>query len=139
MRRFGRVYVEELNLLIVQNTELYRRGFVVPLTNKAELALRNGDVDEQTEVEFVGIPDELVFYGLWEKGLFSSINLSLGVMIDDYEEAIVDNSKLGELKEVIRVFKKRARLYSEEALVVDALERLVEIALVKERVIFFIM
>jgi hypothetical protein len=37
----------------MQNSELYRRGFVVPLNKETELALVNNNVNEQTDVDFL--------------------------------------------------------------------------------------
>ncbi len=42
----------------MQNTELYRRGVVLPLDNDAEEALRSNEVDEATNMRLLEIADE---------------------------------------------------------------------------------
>ncbi len=123
----------------MQNSELYRRGFVVPLNKDAELALVNNHVNEQTEVEFFEIPNDRIFENLWVKGLFKKINEDPGLMIDDYAEDVVDNSKINRLNEVVKTFRHQTKLDFEEAAVISALERLLDIARKMKSPIFFIM
>jgi hypothetical protein len=120
----------------MQNSELYRRGFVVPLNKEAELALINDDVNEQTDVDFFEIPGDQVFESLWTKGLFRKINEELDLMIGDYEEEIVDNFKISKLNEVLMEFRAKTRLDSEEATVIGALERLLSVATLKKSSVF---
>lgn len=54
----------------MQNSELYRRGFVVPLNKEAEHALIENNVDKETKVEFFEIPNDQIFESLWVKGFF---------------------------------------------------------------------
>jgi hypothetical protein len=123
----------------MQNSELYRRGFVVPLNKEAELALINNNVNEQTDVDFFEIPSDQVFESLWTKGFFKKINEDLDLMIDDYEEEIVENFKINKLNEMLKEFKDKTRLDSEETTVIVALERLLSVAMLKKSSVFFIM
>jgi hypothetical protein len=45
----------------MQNSELYRRGFVLPLDEEAETAMSRNDIDERTRVEKYEFPDEMTF------------------------------------------------------------------------------
>lgn len=121
----------------MQNSELYRRGFVVPLNKEAELLLRNNNVSEETNVDFFEIPTEESFENLWEKGLFERINNSLGTMIDDYEEEIIENDKLDILIETVEEFINSQKTKIIEANVISELIRLCNVAL-KNRVPIFI-
>ena len=123
----------------MQNSELYRRGFVVPLNEVAENALSNNDVAENTLVQFYELPNEEVFEGLWEKGLFESINDRLGTMIDDYEEEKVEAQSLPSLRKIVTKFEKSARIDSLERKAVFELLRLCDIAIENDRSVFFIL
>jgi hypothetical protein len=70
----------------MQNSELYRRGIVIPLDVEAELSLRNNDITECTNVCVLQIPDDGVFEELWSIGLFREINSRCSALLDDYEE-----------------------------------------------------
>ena len=123
----------------MQNSELYRRGFVVPLNKEAEHALVNEDVDNNTAVKFYELPDLEVFEGLWEKGLFETINAQLGTMIDDYEEERIESTKVRSLKKIVKEFKKLKNLSVAEKAAVLALEELCDTALEKNSSLFFIL
>jgi hypothetical protein len=104
----------------MQNSELFRRGFVVPLSKAAEIEVASGNVTAETLVEFYELPSARVFESLWEKGLFDEINRHLEVLINDYEETIIEHEKMEKLVEILRQFRKRADLDTGEQLVVDA-------------------
>ena len=76
----------------MQNSELYRRGIVLPLDMDAEDRLRANDVSATTEVRILEIPCEGLFESLWRLGLFQEINARCETMIDDYEEEIIEAS-----------------------------------------------
>lgn len=111
----------------------------MPLNKEAELALINNNVNEQTDVDFFEIPSDQVFESLWTKGFFKKINEDLDLMIDDYEEEIVENFKINKLNEMLKEFKDKTRLDSEETTVIVALERLLSVAMLKKSSVFFIM
>ena len=123
----------------MQNSELYRRGFVVPLDHNAETALNNNNVNHTTSVDFFEISDNSVFEELFEKRFFEFINLKLGSMIDDYEEERIDYKKISSLKDVLREFIANNMLNSEEQKVVNALIKLCNVALEKRTSLFFIL
>lgn len=74
----------------MQNSELYRRGIVIPLDVEAELSLRNNDVTECTNVRVLQIPDDGIFEKLWRIGLFQEINSRCSTLLDDYEEGWIE-------------------------------------------------
>ena len=59
-----------LGLSDMQNSELFRRGIVVPLNKEAELALIKNQVDSSIEVKYYLFPDQQLFDSFWENGLF---------------------------------------------------------------------
>ena len=85
------------------------------------------------------LPNEEVFEGLWEKGLFESINDRLGTMIDDYEEEKVEAQSLPSLRMVVTKFEKTAKVDSLEMKAVSELLRLCDIAIENNRSLFFIL
>lgn len=123
----------------MQNSELYRRGFVVPLNKVAEEALSDNAVEESTAVQFYELPNEEVFEGLWEKGLFESINGVLGTMIDDYEEEKVEAQSLPSLRKIVKKFEESAKMDFLERKAVSELLRLCDIAIESNRPVFFIL
>lgn len=124
----------------MQNSELYRRGFVVPLNREAEQAVTNNNVDEQTSVEFYGLTSEEVFYDLWEMGLFDLINDRLGTMLDDYEEDKIEASQVNLFKGVIRDFEHSNKIADTlRKQVLLELDTLCDIAKEKSRPLFIIL
>lgn len=75
----------------MQNTELFRRGVVLPLNDAAEELLRVNDVSEDTPVLYIEIAEESFFEELWSIGIFRRINEKTNGLIDDYEEHFVDS------------------------------------------------
>jgi hypothetical protein len=76
----------------MQNSELFRRGVVLPLDLEAEKLLRVNEVSEEMAVRYVEIPDQSFFEILWNLGLFQAINARSGSLLDDYEEAFIEAS-----------------------------------------------
>jgi hypothetical protein len=74
----------------MQNSELFRRGVVLPLDDRAEDGLRFNDVDPSMQVQHLPIISEVLFEALWRIGLFHQINNRCATLIDDYEEAVVE-------------------------------------------------
>ena len=70
----------------MQNSELFRRGVVVPLDDDALGRIRASNVLEHTSVKYAGIADGSDFEWLWERDFFARINAETGSMLDDYEE-----------------------------------------------------
>ena len=70
----------------MQNSELYRRGMVVPLSQDALGAIRSSTVSESTSVAVASLATESDFEWLWAKGFFAEINDRTGALLDDYEE-----------------------------------------------------
>jgi hypothetical protein len=85
----------------MQNSELYRRGIVLPLDQGAEECLRTGDVTESTPVRCLTI-DEAFFMDLCAWGLFRRISHHIDVLIDDYEEEFVEAELLDEVQAAIQ-------------------------------------
>ena len=78
----------------MQNSELFRRGVVLPLNEEAEELLKINEVEETTSVRYLDIEDEKGFENLWAVGIFQKINERVNGMIDDYEEHFVEASKM---------------------------------------------
>lgn len=122
----------------MQNSELFRRGFVVALNSKSEQDLINNNVGINTDVKFCEIPDEGTFESLYNKGLFDIMNNVTGSMIDDYEEEMIEYYKINALFDVINNFKKQVSLNNSELNVLGGLEDLLTIAKNGKHSIFFI-
>ncbi len=86
----------------MQNSELFRRGIVSPLDERAELEIRSNVVDETTQVAHLAIQGEALFDYLWSSGLFREINRRCGSIIDDYEEEIIDACELPNLLAAVK-------------------------------------
>lgn len=122
----------------MQNSEIYRRGFVVPLNEDAEQALIANDVTYNTAVDFYEFPNNGVFESVWETGLFDEINAQLGTMLDDYEEDVIVNDQILILREVASSFKKiREGPFSEKKAITELI-RLCDVALKHNTSIFFV-
>jgi hypothetical protein len=76
----------------MQNSELFRRGIVVPLDRDAENSLRVNDVSRSTRVRYLGIANDQLFETLWKVGLFQAINAQCRSTLDDYEEGLIEPS-----------------------------------------------
>ena len=84
----------------MQNSELYRRGMVVPLSQDALGAIRSSTVSEGTSVAVASLATESDFEWLWAKGFFAEINDRTGALLDDYEE---DEIGVEHVVDVLRV------------------------------------
>jgi len=85
----------------MQNSALFRRGIVLPLNDRAEEALRSNDVEKNTIVQHLPIPDDAFFEKLWKIGIFHEINQRCGSLIDDYEEEFIEVTRIPSLTEAI--------------------------------------
>jgi len=113
----------------MQNSELYRRGFVVPLDHEALGAMLGNCVDGGVNVSFFEISNEIVFEGVWRSGFFAEINKQLGLMIDDYEEEWIEYEKLQDALKVVHKFKNEFCGNLEEVKVINGLERAITTAI----------
>jgi hypothetical protein len=87
----------------MQNSELFRRGIILPLDDRAEQSLRLNAVDATTHVQKLRIKSDTLFDSLWNIGLFHDINQRCGTLIDDYEEEFVEASDVQNLMAAIEV------------------------------------
>jgi hypothetical protein len=92
----------------MQNSELFRRGVVLPHTSAAEASLRANDVDATTPVEFLAIPDQQFFEVLWELQVFHDINVRTGSLIDDYEECFIEQDALNKVVSTIDLIRTKS-------------------------------
>lgn len=60
-------------------------------------------------------------------------------MIGDYEEETIAYTKLPKVSQLIKKFRKQTSLGKNETPVVDELERLISVAIVRQRPIVFVM
>ena len=72
----------------MQNSELYRRGMVVPLSQDALGAIRSSTVSESTSVAVASLATESDFEWLWAKGFFAEINDRTGALLETIEDEI---------------------------------------------------
>lgn len=86
----------------MQVSALFRRGVVMPASATAEEALRQGDVNAETEVVWLRIPGrDGFFYRIWQTQVFERINAALDRHIDDYEDEWLEPSDLNLLSSIV--------------------------------------
>ena len=85
----------------MQNSELFRRGVVLPLNEEAEESLKINDVEEKTSVRYLEIKDDEEFEALWIIGIFQKINERVDGLIDDYEEYFVEAKEMSKVSTAI--------------------------------------
>jgi hypothetical protein len=123
----------------MQNSELYRRSFVLPLDEAAEIALFNNNGNEKTIVEKYEFPDEITFENLWNSGLFSKINLELGTFIDDYCDEIIPAKSLPILAKIVSEFRNGRNIEVGENTAIKALAFLCDLGIDLNRSLFFVL
>ncbi|MEM1060469.1 MAG: hypothetical protein AAGK14_14740 [Verrucomicrobiota bacterium] len=85
----------------MQNSELFRRGVVLPLNQEAENSLKANKVEEETSVRYLEIGDQDEFEAIWKARLFERINARTNGLIDDYEEYFVEAASMPAVLEAI--------------------------------------
>ena len=83
----------------MQNSELYRRGMVVPLSQDALGAIVAVRF-RKALAAVASLATESDFEWLWAKGFFAEINDRTGALLDDYEE---DEIGVEHVVDVLRV------------------------------------
>jgi hypothetical protein len=58
----------------MQLSKFFRRGIVVPLTDRSAEQLSRRSVDDFATVEFLPIVDQSLFEEIWQAGVFQAIN-----------------------------------------------------------------
>jgi hypothetical protein len=91
----------------MQNSELFRRGVVVPLDDEALGRIRANDVAGDTRVEYAEIANESDFEWLWARDFFARINAETGSTLDDHEEDELDPSTAGAVALLALEFEKQ--------------------------------
>lgn len=90
----------------MQNSEVFRRGAVVPLDADACSALRRSDVNEATRVRRVQLDDdEHAFNWLCVHGFFEKLNTVSGALLDDFEESEIGAGRVEHALEVVEWFR----------------------------------
>jgi hypothetical protein len=97
----------------MQTSELYRRGIVIPLDDSAEERMRKDDVIESMSVHFVPLANE-VFVQLWRMGFFYKINEHCSVLLDDYEQDVVEPLHAKRLLEIVSAITRDLRKQPDE-------------------------
>jgi hypothetical protein len=123
----------------MQNSALFRRGVVMPLDQSAEEQLRNDNVSEATQVEWIEIGSQSLFDALWNLGLFQDINHRVDSLIDDYEQEVVESDHVGEIGSAVKAALSKKRLTSELRSFLASLSALAERAKVNRRPVFFVL
>ena len=73
----------------MQLAQLFRRGILVPLTDRSAEQFSRWSVDDFVTVEFLPISDQSLFDEIWEAGVFQSLNSACSTLIDDCEEEVL--------------------------------------------------
>jgi hypothetical protein len=123
---------------IMQLSELFRRGVIVPLTDRSAEHLARWSVDDFVSVEFLPIGNESLFEEIWKAGVLQALNAACSIAISDYEEECLQPDTL---KTAIAVLTAEMGKI-EEPLVrsfVDDLLGLCKSALAKNRRVYFIL
>ncbi len=123
----------------MQNSELYRRGVVVPLGRDAADRLACNDIEETTPVRAIGIASQQDFEDLWDSGLFAGINQRLGLCLDDYEEQVVEPRLVPALKEILILLARKERENSARSVFLDGVMELCDIAIRDDVPLYFIL
>jgi hypothetical protein len=120
------------------NSELYRRGIVLPLTADAEVAIRSSSADEHTPTRILSL-DEALFYELWSFGLFERINRICGSLIDEHEEAEIRPERVSSVTGVIEEFLLRPEVIGNKRTFLLSLKQLCQLAQSENRSVFFVL
>lgn len=91
----------------MQNSELYRRGAVVPLMTDGLLAIRHSEVSESTQVVAARLDREADFEWLWEQNFFGRIGRLTGATLDDYEEDEIGADQADHVLKIVKQFQRR--------------------------------
>jgi hypothetical protein len=129
-----------LDRVIMQNTELYRRGVVLPLSSDAEKLLLQNDIEMDTPVDYLEIPDQAFFELLWELGLFQEINSRVGSMIDDYEQEFIAAESLRLVRDAVEAISmQRAMMRGDIHEFLSKLKILTEKGIALKRSMLFVL
>ena len=122
----------------MQVTELFRRGIVVPLTDRSAEQLSRMWVDDFATVEFLPIVDQSLFDEIWQANVFQSLNSACSTLIDDYEEAVLQPDVL---ERAISTLSASQRSVKEPAveLFVESLIAICRSAQEKHRPVYFVL
>jgi hypothetical protein len=93
----------------MQNSELFRRGVVLPLDDHAEWCLRANKSYQDMHVDYLPIIDDPMFECLWSCGILQEINRLCGTLIDEYEEEFVE---VQDILSLIGVFQSKVECVS---------------------------
>lgn len=86
----------------MQMSQLYRRGVVRPLDDKAARQLASYSIEDSIRAEWLPIPCDSQFDAIWESGVFQRINEVCHVEISDYEEIELPSAQVDMALMVIR-------------------------------------
>lgn len=124
----------------MQNSELFRRGVVLPHDDMAEERLFSNEVDMTVQVNHLRIQNDDLFQKLWNSGLFLAINHLCGTQIDDYEESVVKASDSHKLLQVIEaIINNDSAIENDIKAFLLALRALAIKAMERDKPIFFIL
>jgi hypothetical protein len=122
----------------MQLTQLFRRGILVPLTDRSAEQLSRWSVDDFVTVEFLPIGDQSLFDEIWQASIFQSLNSACSTLIDDYEEEVL---RPDDLERAIATLSASQRTVKEPAveLFVESLIAICRSALEKHRPVYFVL
>lgn len=121
----------------MQLSEKFRRGIFVAKNNQTEMELSNWSIEKSVYVEYLPILEDGLFYEIYKRGLFESINKISNSNIDDYEEECIDFKYFPEIKKVVNNLLK-VELDTDVIRYLSAFLELLDYAYKNKRKIFFV-
>lgn len=122
----------------MQVPALFRRGVVVPLTGEAEASMRSWFAEPTNSVLHLRIDNDEEFNSLLDTNVFAKLNQACGVIIDDYEEEIIEPGQLDKAIKVILELGEEPKAEAHRHFFYRLLE-LFERARAEQRPVFFIL
>ena len=121
----------------MQNSELYRQGVVLPLSDEAAHDLRHQRASEATSVEWIEFIDDQ-FSILWVHGVFKAINEACSTLIDEYEEDWVPHARMADFQRSISELLRKRTWSPKNLELLEKLAKLAEKAESTQRDILFV-
>jgi len=121
------------------NSELYRRGIVLPLSAEACDAIRANSADENTPARTLNLSNDILFYDLWNWGILNQINAVCGSLIDEHEEDELPFEKLADVLGVIDEFLLKREAIGDRRTFLLALRQLCLAAQSSRTSLFFVL
>ncbi|MDZ7616453.1 MAG: hypothetical protein U1E05_05570 [Patescibacteria group bacterium] len=122
----------------MQLSQLFRRGIVVPLTDRTEEQFSRWFVDDFATVAFLPIADESLFEDIFKAGVFHLLNEVCSTTIDDYEEEALPATTLERGITALAARQKELTEQRNVGLFVESLIMILRLALENHRPVYFV-